>query len=127
MLHALTYGSSDSDDDEPLKKIQKKTDAEDKDFVEEGRDSSSSSSDDDDTSSDEDYDNPDRLWCICRQPHNNRYNALLAILHTLPYPTPDYPNEISRSLRGRIWRNHKSIETVLVLTIYKQRAYTVLV
>ncbi len=30
--------------------------------------------DEDAGSSDEDSDDPDKLWCICQQPHNDRYS-----------------------------------------------------
>ena len=67
---------SDSDENETLSNIkkQKQDDEEyapqEEEEQEAEEDEREFSSDEDD--SDEDYDNPNRLWCICRQPHNNR-------------------------------------------------------
>ena len=36
------------------------------------------SDDDDDSDSDDSYNNPNRLWCICREPHNNRLAPVCA-------------------------------------------------
>lgn len=30
-------------------------------------------------SGDEDSDDPDKLWCICQQPHNDRYSEILTM------------------------------------------------
>ncbi|CAK8683780.1 unnamed protein product [Clavelina lepadiformis] len=49
---------SDDDDNVPLNKL---------------KDPTASSSEDEDSDSDDSYNNPNRLWCICRKPHNNRF------------------------------------------------------
>ncbi|XP_078480954.1 uncharacterized protein LOC100185461 [Ciona intestinalis] len=54
----------EEEDDLPLNTL--KQDEDDSDEVE-------ISDDDDDDDSDDSYNNPDRLWCICRKPHNNRF------------------------------------------------------
>lgn len=33
-------------------------------------------------------DDPNRLWCICKRPHNNRYNMWLIIVGLFPVHEP---------------------------------------
>nr|CAB3238001.1 death-inducer obliterator 1 [Phallusia mammillata] len=64
---------SDEDDNVPLKQLQD----DDEDYKEEESDEEEQNDDDEISSSDEDsddsYNNPDRLWCICQKPHDNRF------------------------------------------------------
>ena len=61
----------DEDDDIPLTTLQEENDIKEEREIKEEKEQFKIT--DSDSNSGDSYNNADRLWCICQQPHNNRF------------------------------------------------------